>query len=249
MDYDLFLRLQKKFMKKYFLLFPISLLSFQLFAQSAKKPATHVHTAASVGKLNNETDSLSYSIGLLVASFYKQQGITHINQNMVNKAISDKMNNSTTLLTEQQCNQVLMSYVEKVKGEKALVAKKEGAAFLAENKTKPGVITTASGLQYIVLQEGTGPKPSATDKVKCNYEGKLLDGTVFDGSVKQGHPIEFNVNGVIPGWTEALQLMNTGSKYRLFIPSSLAYGDQQMGQDIKPGSTLIFDVELLEIVK
>jgi FKBP-type peptidyl-prolyl cis-trans isomerase FklB len=236
-------------MKKYLFLFTISLVCVQLFAQTAKKPAARATTAATMGKLNNETDSLSYSIGLLVASFYKQQGITHINQTIVNKAITDKMNGGATLLTEQQCNQVLMGYVEKVKEEKALVAKKAGMAFLAENKTKPGVITTASGLQYIVLQEGTGPKPMATDKVKCNYEGKLLDGTIFDSSVKQGHPIEFNVNGVIPGWTEALQLMNTGSKYRLFIPSSLAYGDQQMGQDIKPGSTLIFDVELLEIVK
>ena len=121
--------------------------------------------------------------------------------------------------------------------------------FLAENKTKPGVVTTASGLQYIILKEGTGPKPAVTDKVKCDYEGKLIDGTVFDSSTKSGKPIEFAVNGVIKGWTEALQLMNTGSKWRLFVPSDLAYGDQQMGPDIKPGSTLIFDVELIEIVK
>jgi FKBP-type peptidyl-prolyl cis-trans isomerase FklB len=236
-------------MKKYLILFTFSVSCSHSLAQSAKKPISHKTGTAAVVKLNDQTDSLSYSIGLLIASFYKQQGITHINQPMVNKAITDKMNGGNTLMTEQQCNQVLMAYVEKVKGEKASVAKKEGIAFLAENKTKPGVITTASGLQYVVLKEGTGPKPAATDKVKCNYEGKLLDGTVFDSSVKQGHPIEFNVNGVIPGWTEALQLMNTGSKYRLFIPSSLAYGDQPMGQDIKPGSTLIFDVELLEIVK
>jgi FKBP-type peptidyl-prolyl cis-trans isomerase FklB len=236
-------------MKKYLILITISGFCCHLFAQSVKKPISHKTGATAIVKLNNQTDSLSYSIGLLIATFYKQQGITRINQPMVNKAITDKMNGGNTLMTEQQCNQVLMAYVEKVKEEKASVAKKEGIAFLAENKTKPGVVTTASGLQYIVLNEGTGPKPAATDKVKCNYEGKLLDGTVFDSSVKQGHPIEFNVNGVIPGWTEALQLMNTGSKYRLFIPSSLAYGDQPMGQDIKPGSTLIFDVELLEIVK
>ncbi len=120
--------------------------------------------------------------------------------------------------------------------------------FLAENKTKPGVVTTASGLQYIVLKEGTGPKPTVTDKVKCDYEGKLIDGTVFRQFYQTGHPIEFAVNGVIQGWTEALQLMHIGSKYRLFIPSELAYGDQQMGPDIKPGSTLIFEVELLGIV-
>ena len=168
---------------------------------------------------------------------------------MVNRAIQDKMKGDSTLLTDQQCNQVVMAYLEKAKAEKAAVAKKQGQAFLAENKTKPGVVTTASGLQYIVLKEGTGPKPTANDKVKCDYEGKLIDGTVFDSSIKQGKPIEFAVTGVIKGWTEALQLMNTGSKWRLFIPSDLAYGDQQMGPDIKPGSTLIFDVDLLEIVK
>ena len=185
----------------------------------------------------------------MVASFYKQQGISEINDTLVNKAIRDKMKGDSTLLSEVQCNQVVMNYIEKAKAEKAMVAKKAGLEFLAANKTKSGVVTTASGLQYIVLKEGTGPKPLATDKVKCDYEGKLIDGTVFDSSVKQGKPIEFAVNGVIKGWTEALQLMNTGSKYRLFIPSDLAYGDQQMGPDIKPGSTLIFDVDLIEIVK
>jgi FKBP-type peptidyl-prolyl cis-trans isomerase FklB len=199
--------------------------------------------------LNNQTDSLSYSIGIMVASFYKQQGITKINDTLVNKAIKDKMSGDSTLLTEQQCNQVLMGFIEKAKADKAAVAKKQGEAFLSSNKTKPGVVTTASGLQYLVLKEGTGPKPTISDKVKCDYEGRLIDGTVFDSSIKQGKPIEFAVNGVIAGWTEALQLMNTGSKYRLFIPSNLAYGDQQMGSDIKPGSTLIFDVDLIEIVK
>jgi FKBP-type peptidyl-prolyl cis-trans isomerase FklB len=235
-------------MKKYLFLFALSMTCFQLFAQSKKKGSSKTAPAATVS-LRNQTDSLSYSIGIMVASFYKQQGISNINDTLVNKAIRDKMHGDSTLLTEQQCNQVLMGFIEKAKADKASVAKKQGTAFLEENKTKPGVVTTASGLQYIVLKEGNGPKPTATDKVKCDYEGKLIDGTVFDSSVKQGKPIEFAVNGVIPGWTEALQLMNTGSKYRLFIPSSLAYGDQQMGQDIKPGSTLIFEVELLEIVK
>jgi FKBP-type peptidyl-prolyl cis-trans isomerase FklB len=185
----------------------------------------------------------------MVASFYKQQGITKINDTLVNKAIKDKMSGDSTLLTEQQCNQVLMGFIERAKADKAAVAKKQGEAFLSSNKTKPGVVTTASGLQYLVLKEGTGPKPTINDKVKCDYEGRLIDGTIFDSSIKQGKPIEFAVNGVIAGWTEALQLMNTGSKYRLFIPSNLAYGDQQMGADIKPGSTLIFDVDLIEIVK
>jgi FKBP-type peptidyl-prolyl cis-trans isomerase FklB len=236
-------------MKKSILFVLIILSTCNLFAQSKKKSATSVSTSTTPVKLNNQTDSLSYSIGIMVASFYKQQGITDINDALVNKAIKDKMAGDSTLLTEQQCNQVLMGFIEKAKADKAAVAKKQGEAFLTANKTKPGVVTTPSGLQYIVLKQGTGPKPALTDKVKCDYEGKLIDGTVFDSSVKQGKPIEFAVNGVIAGWTEALQLMNTGSKYRLFIPSNLAYGDQQMGSDIKPGSTLIFDVDLIEIVK
>jgi FKBP-type peptidyl-prolyl cis-trans isomerase FklB len=236
-------------MKKYIFLITLITGCFQLNAQSNKNQASTETPGKQTLNLANQTDSLSYSIGIMVASFYKQQGITNINETLVNKAISDKMKGDSTLLTEQQCNQVLMSFIEKSKAEKASAAKKQGAAFLAENKTKPGVVTTASGLQYVVIKQGTGPKPTATDKVKCDYEGRLIDGTVFDSSIKQGKPIEFAVNGVIPGWTEALQLMNTGSKYRLFIPSSLAYGDQQMGPDIKPGSTLIFDVDLIEIVK
>ena len=235
-------------MKKYILLFSLSVVCFHLFAQSKKKPARATVVTKPI-TLKTQSDSLSYSIGVMVASFYKQQGISEINDTLVNKAIRDKMKGDSTLLSEVQCNQVVMNYIEKAKAEKAMVAKKEGLEFLAANKTKPGVVTTASGLQYVVLKEGTGPKPLATDKVKCDYEGKLVDGTVFDSSVKQGKPIEFAVNGVIKGWTEALQLMNTGSKYRLFIPSDLAYGDQQMGPDIKPGSTLIFDVDLIEIVK
>lgn len=234
-------------MKRISLIVLISVVSAGLFAQTQKKPLSH--TVATPAPLRTLTDSLSYSIGLMVAEFYKQQGISVINTAQVTNAINAEMKNGKTQLDQQQAQQVLMGYVEKAKADKAAVAKKEGAAFLAENKTKPGVVTTASGLQYSILQEGIGAKPVATDKVKCNYEGKLLDGTVFDSSDKQGHPIEFTVNGVIRGWTEALQLMPVGSKWRLFIPSDLAYGDQQMGPDIKPGSTLIFEVELLDIVK
>jgi FKBP-type peptidyl-prolyl cis-trans isomerase FklB len=236
-------------MKKYIFLFPILFLCFQLFAQSKKKSGAKPTAISVPVKLVSQTDSLSYSIGIMVAGFYKQQGITSINADLVNLAIQDKMKGDNTILSEQQCNQVVMNYIEKAKAEKAAAAKLLGQAFLAENKSKPGVVTTASGLQYLILKDGTGPKPAVTDKVKCDYEGKLIDGTIFDSSVKSGKPIEFAVNGVIKGWTEALQLMNTGSKWRLFIPSELAYGDQQMGPDIKPGSTLIFDVGLIEIVK
>ncbi len=241
------LPIQKMSMKKISMILAISVLSAGLFAQAKKKQPTH--PVAAPAPLKNLTDSLSYCIGLMVANFSKQQGITSINTVQVTNAIDAEMKNGSALLDQQQAQQVLMGYVEKAKADKAAVTKREGVAFLADNKTKPGVVTTASGLQYLVLKEGGGAKPASTDKVKCDYEGRLLDGTVFDSSVKQGHPIEFTVTGVIRGWTEALQLMPVGSKWRLFVPSDLAYGDQQMGPDIKPGSTLIFDVELLDIVK
>ena len=124
---------------------------------------------------------------------------------------------------------------------------KEGAAFLAANKTKEGVVTTSSGLQYKVLKQGDGPKPTATDSVVCNYKGTLINGTEFDSSYKRGQPATFPVNGVIKGWTEALQLMPTGSKWQLFVPADLAYGARGAGQDIGPNATLIFEVELLSI--
>jgi FKBP-type peptidyl-prolyl cis-trans isomerase FklB len=234
-------------MKKYIFLAILPLLSLRTLAQSKKKPVSHTVTTAP--GLKTQNDSLSYSIGVMVANFYKQQGITHVNDTLVHAGMLAEMKGDPTLLSMQQCNQTLMTYIDKVKNEKSIASRQQAIDFLAANKNKAGVITTASGLQYIVLKEGTGPKPVATDKVKCDYEGKLIDGTVFDSSIKSGKPIEFNVNGVIKGWTEALQLMNTGSKYRLFIPPDLGYGDQQMGPDIKPGSLLIFDVDLIEIVK
>ena len=134
------------------------------------------------------------------------------------------------------------------KSEKEMIVTKEkGKAFLAENKKKEGVIETASGLQYKVVKMGTGPKPHETDKVKVHYHGTLIDGTVFDSSVERGEPIEFPLNGVIKGWTEGVQLMPVGSKFIFYIPSDLAYGDRDAGPTIKGGSTLIFEVELLEI--
>jgi FKBP-type peptidyl-prolyl cis-trans isomerase FklB len=216
-------------------------------SQVKKKPAAA--PAASQPALKTTIDSISYALGLNFANFCKQQGIENLNASLVSKAINDALKNNKLQLNEQQANNCIISYIQKVKTEKSAEGKKAGDAFLAANKTKPEVIELPSGLQYSVLKEGTGPKPTATDKVKCNYEGRLIDGTVFDSSEKQGQPIEFAVNGVIAGWTEALQLMPTGSKWRLFIPANLAYGDQQPSPIIKPGSTLVFDVELLDIVK
>jgi len=215
----------------------------------AKKPTTGVTHATAGPVLKTTKDSVSYAIGMSVANFYKQQNITDINTALVTRAINDATRSGKPLLDEQQCNAVMMGYMQKVKSEKASGNKKIGEDFLAANKNKAGVITLPSGLQYTVLKEGTGPKPALTDKVKCHYHGTLIDGRVFDSSVDRGQPIELSVNGVIPGWTEALQLMPVGSKWKLFIPSNLAYGDQQAGAMIGPGSTLIFDVELLEIIK
>lgn len=202
--------------------------------------------------LKNAADSFSYAVGSSIASFYKQQGVKNINTALVNKAINDALRSGAAtkpLLSDDQIQSCISNYIQAASAEKASGNIKAGQAFLAANKNKPGVVTTPSGLQYLILKEGTGPKPAATDKIKCHYHGTLIDGRVFESSVDRGQPIEYNVNGFIPGWIEALQLMPVGSKWRLFIPSNLAYGNQQSGPMIAPGSTLIFDMELLEILK
>ncbi|ULQ58424.1 FKBP-type peptidyl-prolyl cis-trans isomerase [Flavihumibacter rivuli] len=199
--------------------------------------------------MKNATDTVSYAIGMSLANFYKEQGITNINASMVTKALNDAMKGNKLLLTEEQMNMSISNYLQQLKREKAAANRKAGEDFLAANKVKPGVVTLPSGLQYMVVKEGTGPKPTLTDKVKCHYHGTLIDGTVFDSSIDRGQPIDFPVNGVIKGWVEALQLMPVGSKWKLFIPADLAYGDNQAGAKILPGSTLIFDVELIEIVQ
>lgn len=234
-------------MKKLFV--PVFMLLGTLSFAQTKKKTLPAKTPQAAPVLKTSEDSLSYAIGLSVAGFYKEQGVQNVNAAIVAKAINDVLKTGKPLLNDQQANNCIINFVQKEKAEKAAPNKKAGEAFLAENKTKPGVITLPSGLQYIVLKEGTGPKPVATDKVRCHYEGTLIDGTVFDSSIKRGEPIEFAVTGVIPGWTEALQLMTVGSKWKLFVPSNLGYGDQGAGAVIKPGSTLIFDVELLDIVK
>lgn len=219
-------------------------------AGAAAHPADAGKTVVSGPLLKNELDSVSYSIGLSVANFYKQFNVTNINTAMLVRAINDsKSSKAKPLLDEQQANSCLSNFVQKTKAEKASGNKKLGQEFLAANKNKPGVVTLPSGLQYQVIKEGTGPKPAITDQVRVHYHGTLIDGRVFDSSVERGQPVELSVGGVIAGWTEALQLMPVGSKWKLFIPSNLGYGDQQAGPMIAPGSTLIFDVELLDIVK
>jgi FKBP-type peptidyl-prolyl cis-trans isomerase FklB len=243
-------------MKKNVLLIVLSIGGVSLFAQqkattkTAAKPAGIKPKAGSTAPavLKTTQDSISYAIGLSVASFYKQFNVTNINSAVLTRAINDVNKNGKPLLNEQQVTAVMTNFIQKQKGEKALPNKKAGTAFLTANKNNPGVITLPSGLQYQVIKEGNGTKPALTDKVKVHYHGTLIDGKVFDSSVEKGQPIELSVSGVIPGWTEALQLMPVGSKWKLFIPSNLAYGDNETGS-IQAGSTLIFDVELLDIVK
>lgn len=197
--------------------------------------------------ISNQLDSVSYSVGVLFAKNIKQQGIEKLNADVVAQAIKDYMNGTTRVIPEKECEQMYMNYMKEVVNAKSASAKSNGIAYLEENKKKSGVKVTESGLQYEVMKSGTGPKPTASDKVKTHYHGMLTDGTVFDSSVDRGEPISFNVGGVIKGWTEALQMMSVGDKWRLVIPSDLAYGARGAGAKIPPHSTLIFEVELLDI--
>lgn len=199
-------------------------------------------------KYSKDIDKVSYCLGLSIASNLISSGVKTINGEAFTDAMSTVFSGQMPELTPDQVNQILQDYFEKLQGERGGEAKENGQKFLAENKGKEGVVTLKSGLQYKILKNGNGSKPKATDNVKCHYEGRLIDGTVFDSSIRRGEPAEFPVSGVIAGWIEALQLMNTGSKWQLYIPSELAYGPNGAGQSIGPNETLIFDVELLEIV-
>lgn len=211
----------------------------------AKKPVT---PAPAAPVLKTLTDSASYAIGLSVANFYAQQGITKLNPTVVSKAINDVMTGKKVLLDDYQANSIMMRYINQAHEAKAGPNIAAGEKFLAQNKSRAGVKTTASGLQYEVITEGTGTKPTAADTVTVNYQGTLIDGTEFDNSYKRGQPISFAVSGVIRGWTEALQLMSEGSKYKLYIPHQLGYGTNDVGS-IPAGSTLVFEVELLKVSK
>ena len=217
-------------------------------ASSTRKPAAKAQPFT----LKTQKDKTSYAMGMSIGTGLRKQEID-IDPAIMARGVKDSFTNGKTLLTEDEERALLTQLqtdVRKKQQELAQLAgdanKKQGAAFLEANKTKEGVVTLPSGLQYKVLQEGTGPKPTANDTVVCNYRGTLLDNTEFDSSYKRGQPATFPVGGVIKGWTEALQLMPVGSKWQLFIPADLAYGDRAPAQ-IGPGSTLIFEVELLSI--
>ncbi len=215
-------------------------------------PATKPRTQ-SVLTLKTQKDKLSYALGMNLGSNLHKETV-EVDPAIVLRGLKDGLASGKTLLTEDEARTTLTQLQTEVRSkqqEKMKVAgemnKKEGVEFLAANKTKEGVVILPSGLQYKILTAGTGPKPTASDTVVCNYRGTLISGAEFDSSYKRGQPASFPVNGVIKGWTEALQLMPVGSKWQLFVPAELGYGDRGAGADIGPGATLIFEVELLSI--
>jgi FKBP-type peptidyl-prolyl cis-trans isomerase FklB len=213
-------------------------------APAAKSPAT---------PLTTQKDKFSYALGMNLGTSLKKQSVA-VDPNILARGLKDALGGGKTALTEDQARATLMEVQTEMRKKQqeqmqqaGAANKKEGDAFLAANKSKDGVITLPSGLQYKILTPGTGPKPTASDSVVCNYRGTLINGTEFDSSYKRGQPATFPVNGVIKGWTEALQLMPVGSKWQLFVPSDLAYGERSPSPEITPDSTLIFEVELLSI--
>lgn len=193
-----------------------------------------------------DLDSVSYSMGLAIGSSIKSAGIDKINDKLFVQALTESLAGKEGKFTTQQANQIIQKYMGALASKKGSVNTEIGKKWLADNAKKEGVITTASGLQYKVITNGEGATPTINDKVKVHYHGTLIDGKVFDSSVERKEPISFPVSGVIKGWTEALQLMKVGSKYMLYIPSDLAYGERGV-QGIEPNSVLIFEVELLDI--
>jgi FKBP-type peptidyl-prolyl cis-trans isomerase FklB len=229
-------------------------------ATTPKAPVKKTGTATksvAAAPLTTRKQKFSYALGMDIGSkvgaSLKQQSVD-VDSSLVSQGLKDAMGGAKTRLTQEEAQAVLkevQTEVNKERQEKMAAAaakdKTEGDAFLTANKSKAGIVTLPSGLQYKILTAGTGPKPAATDTVVCNYRGTLIDGKEFDSSYKRGQPATFGVSQVIKGWTEALQLMPVGSKWQLFIPSSLAYGERGAGAEIGPNSTLIFEVELLSI--
>ncbi len=197
--------------------------------------------------LGTEVDSVSYGIGVSIANNLKKDGLDQIDVDLLAQGLRDVFESKDLKISSEQSMSVIQNYVTKAQKLKQEASSEVGKKFLEENSKKEGVITLPSGLQYSIIKAGDGAKPTAEDQVTTHYTGTLIDGTVFDSSVERGEPVTFAVNGVIPGWTEALQLMPVGSKWKLFIPSELAYGERGAGGQIGPNETLIFEVELLSI--
>jgi len=237
-------------MKRIFLVPSILMLCVSLHAQTKKPAAKKVvstKTATVAVSLKNRADSISYAFGISLGQYMKSQGIESLNYVMLNKAIDQTIKGQPTLLDMNQANEVMGSVAEAKSKKVSAAESAKGNAFLAKNKTRTGIVETPSGLQYEILVKGTGPIPAKEDTVSAHYKGALLDGKEFDNSYTRGEPLTIPVAGVIPGWTEALTLMPVGSKWKLYIPSSLGYGDYGAGQDIPGGATLVSEVELLGI--
>lgn len=194
-------------------------------------------------------EKLSYALGMVIGHNLKNMSVNEINAADFAAAVSDVLAGSTTKIDDAEAQQIVNTFLQKQQEEMGKAVREDGERFLAENAKKEGVTVLPSGLQYTVIKEGNGAKPLATDRVKCHYEGTLPNGTIFDSSYKRGEPAVFPLNGVIAGWTEGVQLMNEGAKYRFFIPYHLAYGERGAGQAIPPYAALVFDVELIEVVK
>jgi FKBP-type peptidyl-prolyl cis-trans isomerase len=229
-------------------IFLLLLLPFSTIFAQTKKPSKPVAPVAKPAAAMNGTDSLSYAIGVQVAEYYKTQGVEKINTEFVKKAFNDVFNDKPLAISEEECNMNIQQKLQEFMTRKISGVKEAGQKFLEENKKRPEVVTLPDGLQYEIITKGSGPIPKATDTVKAHYAGTLLDGTEFDNSYKRGQPLTIPVSGVIRGWTEALELMPVGSKWKLYIPSDLAYGDRGAGGAIPGGATLIFTIELLDIV-
>lgn len=203
-----------------------------------------------VNAFKNSADSAGYALGVRIGQNLKAQGFDAINLPNLYRAIGDVFSGKASALPEAVLDKCIGEFVQKANEQKSAGAKKEGVEFLAANAKKPGVVTLPSGLQYVIVKAGTDTtRPKLTDKVKCHYHGTLLNGSIFDSSMDRGEPVVFPVNGVIKGWQEALQLMTVGSKWKLYVPSDLAYGDSSPSPSIGPGSLLVFDVELISIEK
>lgn len=232
----------------------IGLLTSQAYATEEAAQTTPAPQATQT-TLSTQKDKVSYSIGIDIGESLKKQSID-VDPNIISKGIADSLSGKTPALSQQEMHDSMVALQKELNAKRTEALKqqaernkKEGEAFLAANKKKEGVKVTSSGLQYRVIKEGTGKKPKETDTVTVNYKGSLVDGTEFDSSYKRGEPATFPVNGVIKGWTEALQMMKTGSKWELYIPSDLAYGEQGRMPVIGPNSVLIFEVELLGVKK
>ncbi|WP_421941211.1 FKBP-type peptidyl-prolyl cis-trans isomerase [Pedobacter sp.] len=242
-------------MKKIFLTALASGLILTSYAQTkttakkpvAKKTTTTAKAGAATFALKSALDSTSYAFGTSIGSSLKTTGLSTLNYDVLLKGLKDAFTGGKLILDQQQAQECISAAITNVNKSKYTANIAEGKTFLDNNKKRAGVQTTASGLQYEVITAGTGIKPQATDSVLVHYKGTLLNGKQFDSSYDRGEPITLTLNQVIKGWTEGLQLMPAGSKYKLFIPYNLAYGERGAGQDIPPYSTLIFDIELLKV--